>query len=78
MVKAGVKVKAKAKVKTTVKAKENEELQDLRKKRAREREKRPADRMPPESQGTLMNASKDQPDLVARLIRHLDHIHKRK
>jgi acetyl-CoA decarbonylase/synthase complex subunit delta len=74
---ARVKAKEEAEAKATMKAKESEALRELRNKRAQEREKHGTDRRPLKNQDILKNPAKDQPDLVGRLIKNLDHIHKR-
>ena len=74
---ARVKAKEEAEAKATMKAKESEALRELRNKRAQEREKHETDRRPLKNQDILKNPAKDQPDLVGRLIKNLDHIHKR-
>jgi len=88
--KARVEAEAKAKAETEAKAKadaekareqakdkEREELQALRLKRAQEREKHEAEMAASQSVAKTKTPSKDQLDLVERLTKNLDRIHKR-
>ena len=74
---AKAKAEKEAKAKAEAKVKETEDLQALRYKRAQEREKHEAEKKALKGKETPKTASKDQPDLVDRLIRNLDRIHKR-
>ena len=71
------KAKAEAEAKTKAKEKENEELQALRYKRAQEREKHEAEKRAFEGKKVSKTPAKEQLDLVDRLTRNLDRIHKR-
>ena len=73
---AKAKEVAEAKAKADAKAKESEELQALRYKRAQEREKHEAEKEAVKTDITR-TPSKEQLDLVERLTRNLDRIHKR-
>ncbi len=78
--KAEAEAKAKAeaaKAKEEAKNKEKEELQALRLKRAQEREKHEAGMKTSASGASTKTPSKDQMDLVERLTKNLDRIHKR-
>ena len=78
--KAEAEAKAKAeaaKAKEEAKNKEKEELQALRLKRAQEREKHEAEMKTSASGARTKTPSKDQIDLVERLTKNLDRIHKR-
>lgn len=66
-----------AKASEEAKSKEREELQALRYKRAQEREKHEAEKKASEGEVKTKTPSKDQLDLVERLTKNLDRIHKR-
>jgi len=66
-----------AKAREDAKNKEKEELQALRFKRAQEREKHEAEMKASASGAKTKTPSKDQLDLVERLTKNLDRIHKR-
>ena len=78
--KAEAEAKAKAdaaKAKEEAKNKEKEELQALRFKRAQEREQHEAEMKASAAGAKTKTPSKDQMDLVERLTKNLDRIHKR-
>ncbi len=76
--KAEAEVKAEAlRVLEEAKNKEKEDLQALRLKRAQEREKHEKEMIPSASGDKTKTPSKDQMDLVERLTKNLDRIHKR-
>jgi len=66
-----------AKAREEAKDKERDELQALRLKRAQEREKHEAEMKSSQSVAKTKTPSQDQLDLVERLTRNLDRIHKR-
>lgn len=70
------KAEAEAKAKGEAKSKEKEELQSLRFKRAQEREKMSAERTGGESE-VPKTAAKEQMDMVDKLIRNINRIHRR-
>ncbi len=74
---AKAKAKAEAEAKAKAKDKEKEELQALRFKRAQEREKLEAKRLAQAAQKVAKTPAKEQLDLVDKLIRNIDRIHKR-
>jgi len=74
---AEAKAKAEAEAKAKAKDKEKEELQALRFKRAQEREKLEAKRLAQAAQKVAKTPAKEQLDLVDKLIRNIDRIHKR-
>jgi len=59
------------------KEKEREELLDLRRKRAQEREKLAAGHVSAEGKGIPKTAAEEQLDMVERLVRNIDRIHRR-
>jgi len=71
------KAEAEAKEKKAAKAKESEDLQALRYKRAKEREKHLAEMKAKETKDKTKTAAKAQLDMVDRLILNIDRIHKR-
>jgi acetyl-CoA decarbonylase/synthase complex subunit delta len=75
--KAKAEAEAKAKAEEEAKAKESEDLQALRYKRAQEREKREAKKEVYAGREEPRSPAKDQLDLVDRLIKNLERIHKR-
>jgi acetyl-CoA decarbonylase/synthase complex subunit delta len=75
--KAQAEVKAKAEAEAKAKAKESEDLQALRYKRAQEREKREAKKEVYAGREEPKTPAKDQLDLVERLMKNLERIHKR-
>jgi acetyl-CoA decarbonylase/synthase complex subunit delta len=75
--KAKAEDEAKAKEKAEAKAKESEDLQALRYKRALEREKHEAEKKALEGKEVPKTPAKEQLDLVGRLTKNLDRIHKR-
>jgi len=75
--KAEAEKKAEAQAKAKAKAKESEDLQALRYKRAQEREKHAAEKQAKGGAEIKKTAAKEQPDLVDRLIRNIDRIHRR-
>ena len=74
---AKAKAEAEAKAKVEAKAKESEDLQALRYQRALEREKHEAAKAAHVGEGVPKTAAADQLDLVERLTRNIDRIHKR-
>ena len=75
--KANAEAKAKKEAEAKIKGKEKEELQALRLKRAQEREKHEAEKKAGDTKTVSKTAGKEQPDLVERLTRNIDRIHKR-
>jgi acetyl-CoA decarbonylase/synthase complex subunit delta len=74
---AKAKAEAEAKAREEAKSKEKEELQDLRYKRALERERQEAERRAVEGEKRPKAPAAEQPDLVDRLCQNLDRIHRR-
>ena len=68
---------AKKKAEAEAKARESEDLQLLRYKRAQEREKREAEKEVYTGREAPKSPAKDQLDIVERLTKNLDRIHKR-
>jgi len=74
---ARAKAKAEAEAKSKAEAKESEDLQALRYRRTLEREKHEAEKEALRGKGLPKTPAKDQLDLVERLTKNLDRIHKR-
>jgi acetyl-CoA decarbonylase/synthase complex subunit delta len=75
--KTEAEAKAKAEAEAKAKAKESEDLQALRYKRAQEREKHEAEREALEAKEVSKTPAKEQLDLIGKLTKNLDRIHKR-
>ena len=75
--KAKAEADAKAKAEAENKAKEKEELLELRRKRAEERLKHVAAHAAGEGEAVPKTAAKEQLDMVDRLSRNIDRIHRR-
>ncbi|MEE9389927.1 MAG: acetyl-CoA decarbonylase/synthase complex subunit delta [Candidatus Aminicenantaceae bacterium] len=74
---ARAKAEGEAKAKDEAKAKEKEDLEVLRFKRAQEREKLEAERMTHEAEEVTKTPAVEQMNLVEKLSKNLDRIHKR-
>ena len=75
--KAQAKAEAEAKAKADAKAKDTEDLKALRYKRTMEREKHEAERRSLEGEKVTKTPASEQFDLVERLSRNIDRIHRR-
>ena len=75
--KAKAQKEAEAKAEKEAKAKEKEELLELRRKRAEEREKHAAAHAAEKGEEVPKTAAQEQLDLVERLSRNIDRIHRR-